>query len=195
MAAAIRREMLRDGQIFYVHNRIQSIDRTVQKLRQLVGDVDRILVDCGPGSFTGVRIGVSAANALGLAWRAEVAGYQCLSLVAAQARQEFGSGTPICVSMIGGHGEFFVQNFDDEGQALDDVASLKPDDAASYAKCKTFAGSAAEELAALIGSAKPLNILPNAASIGLLPDGMTGLAAKPIYGRKPDAEPAKALQS
>jgi transcription-repair coupling factor (superfamily II helicase) len=38
VAAAIRREMLRDGQIFYVHNRVQSIDRTVEKLRQLVPD-------------------------------------------------------------------------------------------------------------------------------------------------------------
>ena len=38
VAAAIRREMLRDGQIFYVHNRVQSIDRTVERLRQLVPD-------------------------------------------------------------------------------------------------------------------------------------------------------------
>jgi transcription-repair coupling factor (superfamily II helicase) len=38
VAAAIRREMLRDGQIFYVHNRVQSIDRTVEKLKQLVPD-------------------------------------------------------------------------------------------------------------------------------------------------------------
>jgi transcription-repair coupling factor (superfamily II helicase) len=38
ISAAIRREMLRDGQIFYVHNRVQSIDRTVEKLRGLVPD-------------------------------------------------------------------------------------------------------------------------------------------------------------
>ena len=38
VAAAIRREMLREGQIFYVHNRIQSIERAVAKLRQLVPD-------------------------------------------------------------------------------------------------------------------------------------------------------------
>ncbi|HEY5684852.1 MAG TPA: transcription-repair coupling factor [Acidimicrobiia bacterium] len=38
VSAAIRREMLREGQIFYVHNRIQSIERAVARLRQLVPD-------------------------------------------------------------------------------------------------------------------------------------------------------------
>jgi transcription-repair coupling factor (superfamily II helicase) len=38
VSAAIRRELLRDGQVFYVHNRIQSIDRAVARLRQLVPD-------------------------------------------------------------------------------------------------------------------------------------------------------------
>jgi transcription-repair coupling factor (superfamily II helicase) len=38
VAAAIRREMLREGQVFYVHNRIQSIDRAVARLKQLVPD-------------------------------------------------------------------------------------------------------------------------------------------------------------
>jgi transcription-repair coupling factor (superfamily II helicase) len=38
VSAAIRREMLREGQIFYVHNRIQSIDLAVARLRDLVPD-------------------------------------------------------------------------------------------------------------------------------------------------------------
>jgi len=36
VAAAIRREMLREGQVFYVHNRVRSIDMAVAKLRELV---------------------------------------------------------------------------------------------------------------------------------------------------------------
>ena len=45
----------------------------------------RILVDVGPGSYTGIRIGIAAARALGLAWGADVKGMSALSLVAAQA--------------------------------------------------------------------------------------------------------------
>ena len=36
IAAAIRREMLRDGQVFYVHNRVQSIEKAASRLRELV---------------------------------------------------------------------------------------------------------------------------------------------------------------
>lgn len=34
--AAIRRELLRDGQVFYIHNRVQSIESAAGKLRELV---------------------------------------------------------------------------------------------------------------------------------------------------------------
>jgi len=36
VTAAIRRELLRDGQVFYVHNRVSSIDRAARKVRELV---------------------------------------------------------------------------------------------------------------------------------------------------------------
>jgi transcription-repair coupling factor (superfamily II helicase) len=36
VAAAIRRELLREGQVFYIHNRVESIDRAAARLRQLV---------------------------------------------------------------------------------------------------------------------------------------------------------------
>ncbi|EID74821.1 MULTISPECIES: transcription-repair coupling factor [Rhodococcus] len=36
VAAAIRRELLRDGQVFYVHNRVSSIDKSAQRIRDLV---------------------------------------------------------------------------------------------------------------------------------------------------------------
>ena len=50
------------------------------------GRADCIAVNVGPGSFTGVRIGLSVARALGLAWGAEVLGYSALDLTAAVAR-------------------------------------------------------------------------------------------------------------
>jgi tRNA threonylcarbamoyladenosine biosynthesis protein TsaB len=45
----------------------------------------RIIVDVGPGSYTGIRIGIAGARALGLAWGVPVHGVSALSLVAAQA--------------------------------------------------------------------------------------------------------------
>jgi len=36
ITAAIHRELLRDGQIFYIHNRVESIDRTAARLQDLV---------------------------------------------------------------------------------------------------------------------------------------------------------------
>ncbi|MGY4902441.1 transcription-repair coupling factor [Streptomyces sp. 900116325] len=36
IGAAIRRELLREGQAFYIHNRVESIDRAAARLRQIV---------------------------------------------------------------------------------------------------------------------------------------------------------------
>jgi transcription-repair coupling factor (superfamily II helicase) len=36
IAAAIKRELIRDGQVFYVHNRVESIDRVAQEVQELI---------------------------------------------------------------------------------------------------------------------------------------------------------------
>jgi len=46
VAAAIHRELLRDGQVFYLHNRVESIDRAARRLRELVPEA-RIAVAHG----------------------------------------------------------------------------------------------------------------------------------------------------
>ncbi len=46
ISAAIRRELLREGQVFFVHNRVESIERTAAKLRELVPEA-RIAVAHG----------------------------------------------------------------------------------------------------------------------------------------------------
>lgn len=155
------------------------------------GKADTILVNCGPGSFTGVRIGISAAKALALAWGADIHGYSCLALVAAQARDQLDSPRPLSVAMLAGHGEYFVQSFSSSGDPLAPFAALTPELAASQVKEDVIAGSAAAELAAMIGAEIHFPILPNAAHISLLAGNMNKLPAKPIYGRKPDAQPAK----
>ncbi|MBV9292577.1 MAG: transcription-repair coupling factor, partial [Frankiales bacterium] len=39
IAAAVRRELLREGQVFYIHNRVESIDRAAARLREIVPEV------------------------------------------------------------------------------------------------------------------------------------------------------------
>ena len=114
------------------------------------GRADRILVSLGPGSFTGVRVGLAAARALALAWKAECLGYPTLALVAAMARdQQPGEAVTVCMS--GGHGEWFAQDFGVDGSPLDRLVSLTPSDANNRNNFRILAGSKAGELAILGG--------------------------------------------
>ncbi len=53
VSAAIRRELLREGQVFYVHNRVQSIDRAVARLQELVPDARYVV---SHGQMSEVRL-------------------------------------------------------------------------------------------------------------------------------------------
>jgi tRNA threonylcarbamoyladenosine biosynthesis protein TsaB len=81
------------------------------------GKADQVMVNVGPGSFTGIRVGVAAAKALGLAWHIDVYGYGCLALVAAMGRSTLPEATAIDVVMTGGHGEYFFEAFDAHGHS------------------------------------------------------------------------------
>lgn len=132
------------------------------------GRADRIAVALGPGSFTGVRVGLAAAKALSLAWKVPLFGYATPDLIAAQAQGDRGA-LPVTVCMTGGHGEWFVQDFGADGAALGPVASLRPDQAAERAQAALVAGTEAANLVAKRGSGEALDLLPDARRFALLP--------------------------
>lgn len=151
------------------------------------GKAERILVSLGPGSFTGIRIGLATARALGLAWRAEVLGYPTLALVAAMAREQH-PGEPVTVCMTGGHGEWFVQDFGPDGIPTEKLASLRWEESVKYGNYKIIAGSKAREKALLEGPGHiVLDILPDARHALALPAAALTVELAPIYGRAPDA--------
>lgn len=150
------------------------------------GRADRIAVSLGPGSFTGLRVGLAAARALALVWGAELVGYPTLALVAAMARADRGEG-PVTVAMNGGHGEWFVQQYDTAGKALGPAVSLSPDESARTSACELVAGSRAVDLVARRGSGTAIELWPDARRIGLLKDATFLSDPTLAYGRAPDA--------
>lgn len=144
-----------------------------------------ILVDCGPGSFTGIRVGIAAAQGLAIGWRVPLSGFSSLALLAAS------SGAPfVGVALHGGHGELFVQSYgDDPLRPLDELRSLPPDAAARIVSAPLVVGSGAAELVAARGSGEASDALPHAADVRLLPPPLRSLEVRPIYGRAPDAKP------
>src|SRR5690606_8642691 len=80
--------------------------------------IDRIGVATGPGSFTGVRVGVSAARGLALSLDIPVAGVSVLDAVAMEAAG-LATGKPVFVAITAGRGEAYWSLHDPAGQRID----------------------------------------------------------------------------
>ena len=66
-----------------------------------LADVDALAVDVGPGLFTGLRVGVATAKALGQALGLDVLGVTSLDILAAGARDRAGrTGPPAVVAVV-----------------------------------------------------------------------------------------------
>lgn len=189
--AACSVALLEDGALIAERHEIVGrghAERLVPMIAELPGKgrADVILVDCGPGSFTGVRVGLAAARALALAWGAAVHGYSSLALIA--GRTIVGGG-PVAVTLTGGHGEIFVQRFGGVPmQPLTLSASLPPERAATAVPEHKVFGSGAAALVAARGWGEAEEVWPRAADVTLLPGPLASLPPRPLYGRAPDAK-------
>jgi tRNA threonylcarbamoyl adenosine modification protein YeaZ len=184
---------LLDGGVL-VDERYETIGRGhAERLFGMIADLlggrrpGAILVDCGPGSFTGVRVGLAAAQGLSIGWQVPLAGYSSTAIIAAAAEAE-----EVAVALHGGHGHLFVQSFRNAPlQAIDALRSLPPDEAAATTEAALVLGSGAEALVSARGSGEAVDALPRAAHAALLPEPLRSLPPRPIYGRAPDARPMR----
>jgi len=88
---------------------LPMIDTLLRHCGLAIGDVDRFAVTCGPGSFTGVRIGVAAVKGLAQANHKPCAGTSTLAAMAAQAA--FPDGI-LCCAMDARRGQVYAALFE-----------------------------------------------------------------------------------
>jgi len=145
-----------------------------------------ILVGIGPGSFTGLRIGIACSHGMAVGWDIPIYGFSTLALIAAGAP---GDG-PVAVAVSGGHGELFVAEFTRPRlKPVGEVANLPATAAAAVIGAPLVVGNGAQALVEARGSGEAVDLLPSAANTLDLPAALRSLNPSPLYARAPDARP------
>jgi tRNA threonylcarbamoyladenosine biosynthesis protein TsaB len=166
-------------------------------------ELDRIAVTIGPGSFTGLRVGISAARGIALASGKPAIGLTTLVGFAAPHIAS-DDARPVVSAIDARHDHVYLQVFGGGGRTLipPKVAPLREAVRTSIAGPARVVGSAAELIASAWPRAEPPPALvdqrgaPDIARIAQL--GVAAAVAseppKPLYLRAPDAHPQDAAR-
>jgi tRNA threonylcarbamoyladenosine biosynthesis protein TsaB len=174
----------------------------VPMVRRVVGGrdglatLDRIAVTTGPGSFTGIRVGLSAARGLALATGLPLIGITTLAALAAPALA-LDDGRAVAAAVDARHGRVFFQIFSPNGRGLVPARLLTAKDAARAAGSSPMllVGSGAPLVAAastdVVHEVDPGSLAPDAVwvarlgAVSAIPDR----PPRPVYLRAADAKP------
>jgi tRNA threonylcarbamoyladenosine biosynthesis protein TsaB len=177
------------------------IARVMDRSELEFSELDRIAVTTGPGSFTGLRVGISASRGIALAAGRPAVGLSTLAGLAAPLIAEDDS-TNVVAAIDARHDHVYLQIFGSGGRTLVSprIAALRDAVRAAVAGPARLIGSGASLLAKAWprGTDSPVSIddrgAPDIAWIARL-----GAAAadgygppKPLYLRAPDAQPQDA---
>ena len=161
--------------------------------------LDRIAVTAGPGSFTGLRVGLSAARGIALAAAKPVVGLTTLSAYAAPVVSESGE-QPVISAIDARHDQVYFQAVSGDGSVLipPQVAPVAEMLAAWRFGPPQLVGNAAQILADRWPADAPppfrvdAQAAPDIAWVAWLGAAVSPSAApaRPFYLRAPDAKPA-----
>jgi tRNA threonylcarbamoyladenosine biosynthesis protein TsaB len=182
---------------------IPLIARVMKQSDMSFRDLGRIAVTTGPGSFTGVRVGLAAARGFGVATGVPVVGVSTLSVYAAPYLAGNGK-TSVVAAIDARHDHVFLQVFGPGGQTLvtPRLAPLREAVDAASATPACLVGSAARAVADGLAknAAPPRAVDPReapdivwVAQIGAVTPQVQS-APHPQYLRAPDAQPQNAMQ-
>ena len=158
-------------------------------------ELGMVAVSVGPGSFTGVRVGVSAARGLALALGIPVVGVSSLEALAASARDDH-PGHDILVLLEAGRGGIYAARYDADGLESVPPGLIDAAQAADLARAgePILAGSAADAVGDALGRDLPIVLRQGTVDIATYARvaarrGLPGRAASPLYLRAADAKP------
>jgi tRNA threonylcarbamoyl adenosine modification protein YeaZ len=182
---------------------IPMIARVLDKAGIAVTNVDRIAVTVGPGSFTGLRVGIAAARGIALAAGKPAIGLTTLAAYAAPLVAADDSRS--VVSAIDAHHDrVYIQIFGPGGRVAMSPRLLSLHEAAraAHSGAPRLIGTGAELLAkAWLPGEKPPASIDNARAPDIGWVARLGAAAapsskppKPLYLRPPDAQPQAAAR-
>jgi tRNA threonylcarbamoyl adenosine modification protein YeaZ len=178
------------------------VDRVVAGVEGGFASLDRIAVTVGPGSYTGLRVGIAAARAIGLAAGVPVVGVTTLS---AHLAALMGEPRHLMAATIDArHGQVYFQAVAPGGRIVVPPTLTAIRDAVRMMGTGpvTLTGSAARAVAAEAGiqgieahvaGAAPAPEIALVARLGLIADPAHALP-KPLYLRGPDAKPQDAAR-
>ncbi len=182
---------------------IPLIARVLERARLTFTEIDRIAVTAGPGSFTGLRVGISAARGLALASGKPAVG---LSTLAAYAAPFIAADDTLSVVAVidARHDHVYLQVFGPGGRTIVAPRLVPLCEALRVAStgAPRLIGSAANMLAGAwpAGERPPSTVeqrqAPDIDWVARLGAAAaeTGVPPKPLYLRAPDAQPQNAAQ-
>ncbi len=179
------------------------IARVLDRAQLAFAALDRVAVTTGPGSFTGLRVGIAAARGIALAAGKPAIGLSTLAAFAAPLIAADDT-LPVVVAIDARHDHVYLQIFGPGGRTVvaSRVAPLREALRVSATGAPRITGTAANKLAALwpAGARVPTAVeqrsAPNIDWVARLGAAATdtGTPPKPLYLRAPDAHPQDAMQ-